>query len=218
MKKFLVTLFNLLSAAIIVISIFILFTVVMTRQGDAPNIFGYSMFRVMTGSMEPTIPTDSLIVVRHAEPAEVRQGDVISYYSSDPELGGAINTHRVVSVECDEGKYQFTMKGDANTVDDQYPAMGDSLIGKVIFTSYPLGVAVNFISKPFSFVLLIILPLFLMICVNLVRMFSSAGKIMKAEEEAAVREAVEAIRERKRKERQEAEAQEYQKAEEDAPH
>lgn len=117
-------------------------------SAEAPSIFGHFVFRVMTGSMEPSIPEDSLIVVRRTEPSEIRTDDIISYYSSDPELNGSVNTHRVVSVEQHEEGTVFWIKGDANVLQDRYPATEKEVLGKVIFISYPLGIAVNFLSTP----------------------------------------------------------------------
>ncbi|MCR5501339.1 MAG: hypothetical protein K6F31_13210, partial [Acetatifactor sp.] len=58
-KNVLLKLMNVLSVLIIIASVMALLTVVMAKPGQAPNFFGYSLFRVMTGSMEPTIPTNS---------------------------------------------------------------------------------------------------------------------------------------------------------------
>lgn len=200
MKKLLLRIVNLISVAAILIALFVLLTVVMTKSGEAPNILGHYVFRVMTGSMEPEIPTDSIIVVKETELSRIEPDDIISYYSDDPQLDGTVNTHRVVSVEQEGEEYIFTTKGDANALPDQYPAQGKKVLGKVVFISYSLGVVVNFLSSPIAFVLLIILPLLCIFISNLVRMVSSARKLMKEEEEAAVREALEELKRRKQEE------------------
>ena len=200
MKKLLLRIVNLISVAAILIALFVLLTVVMTKSGEAPNILGHYVFRVMTGSMEPEIPTDSIIVVKETELSRIEPDDIISYYSDDPQLDGTVNTHRVVSVEQEGEEYIFITKGDANALPDQYPAQGKKVRGKVVFISYSLGVVVNFLSSPIAFVLLIILPLLCIFISNLVRMVSSARKLMKEEEEAAVREALEELKRRKQEE------------------
>lgn len=202
MKKWIMNLVNLISVLLIAVAIFVLFTVVMTRSGEAPEVFGYSVFRVLTGSMEPAIPEDALILVKRTEPDGIEAGDVISYYSTDPELGGAVNTHRVVSVEQEGQQYQFITKGDANAVPDEYPAVGKNLLGKVVFVSYPLGVAVNFLSAPVGFFVLILCPLLIILIMNLCRTIRSAKKIMQEEREEAIRKAVEEVRQRKLMERE----------------
>ena len=200
MKKLLLRIVNLISVAAILIALFVLLTVVMTKSGEAPNILGHYVFRVMTGSMEPAVPTDSLIVVRETELSQIQPDDIISYYSEDPQLNGSVNTHRVVSVEHQGENYVFTTKGDANALPDKYPASGKNVLGKVIFISHSLGTVVNFLSSPIAFVVLIVIPLFLILISNLVRMIRSARQLLREEEEAAVRDAVEELKRRKQEE------------------
>lgn len=215
MKKWIMNLVNLISMCLIVLAVFVLFTVVMTKSGEAPEVFGYSVFRVLTGSMEPGIPEDSLILVKRMGPEAIRSGDVISYYSTDPELNGAVNTHRVVSVEQEEGQYRFITKGDANAVEDEYPAAGKSLLGKVVFVSYPLGIAVNFLSSPVGFFALIVFPLLIILIMNLYRTIRSARRIMREEKEEAIRRAVEEVRQRKLMERAQMEREQREREEEE---
>ena len=101
--KILRTAINVLAVLMIVLALFILLSVVMTKPGQAPNVLGYSSFRVLSGSMAPTIPTGSMILVKATDASEIEAGDVISFYSSDPALAGAVNTHRVLSVETQNG-------------------------------------------------------------------------------------------------------------------
>lgn len=199
MKKFFSGLINFLSIVMILFSVVVLLNVVMTKSGEIPSVAGYSMLRVLTGSMEPEIPTDSIIVVRRTEPEEVQVGDVISFYSSDPSLGGAVNTHRVLEIKEENGLLVYTTKGDANHIVDNYPPNEKDLIGVVIFSSGLLGVFIRLLSNPVIFLPLVLLPLLILIIMNLVRAVRSTREIMRQEEEAAVREAIEAAR-RKRAE------------------
>ena len=48
-------LFNAAAIALILVSVFVLLSVVLTPAGQVPQVLGYSVFRVMTGSMEPEI-------------------------------------------------------------------------------------------------------------------------------------------------------------------
>ena len=82
-----------------------------------PGIFGYQMYNVITGSMEPSIPVGSLIYVNVMGPEEIREKDVIAFYSSVEE--GSIITHRVVMNNVVSGT--FNTKGDANDGDDPVP-------------------------------------------------------------------------------------------------
>lgn len=217
MKKIVLGIVNVLSVAAIVIALFILCTAVLTKSGEAPNILGHYVFRVMTGSMQPTVPEDALIVVRKTELSEIEPEDIISYYSTDPLLDGSVNTHRVVAVEQQGESYIFRTKGDANTIEDHYPALGENVLGKVVFISYPLGVVVNFLSSPVAFVVLILLPILIIFVSNLIRTVRSARTILKEEKEAAVQAAVEALQRKKAENAEKAEntgnAEEFPNAE-----
>jgi signal peptidase I len=156
--------------------------------------------------MEPTIRTDALIAVQQIDPSKLQEGDIITFYSRDPSLDGAVNTHRIVSIEEENGQYLFTTRGDANNVDDHYTTLEEDLIGKVVFISYPLGKLTRLISNPLIFIPIVLIPLAVLLLINLRNTISLARRIAKEEEEQAVREAVEALR-RKRAEAQNARSQ-----------
>lgn len=196
LKNLILKFLNLLSIIVILFSIMVLLKVVITRSGEAPEFMGYSLFRVMSGSMEPTMPTNCLIIVKKIDPSTLRVGDVISFYSRDPELMGAINTHRITDIECVDGKYVFRTKGDANYEADSYPTMQEDVIGKVIHSSVALGKLVRLLSNPLVFAPVIMIPLMIMLGHSLWDGFTLAKKLAREEEEAAVREAVEAIRQK----------------------
>lgn len=190
MRNVLLKIANVISVLIIVFSIVALLTVVLTKPGEAPNFFGYSFFRVMTGSMEPTIKTNSLIVVRKTPASKLKEGDVITFYSRDPSLMGEPNTHRIIRFEEEDGKRIIYTKGDANNVEDRYPTQEEDLIGKVIFSSMGLGKFIRLISNPIIFIPLIVIPLIYMLGRSVIDGIKAANKLVKEEEEAAVREAL----------------------------
>lgn len=200
LKKVIYGIINTVSIVIIMAAVLVLCMVVMTKPGKAPEIYRYSVLRVMTGSMEPTYPVDTLIVVKKTDPAEIREGDVISFYSSDPALDGAVNTHRVVNVKQEDNQWIYTTKGDGNNVADPYEVKSGDLIGKVIYDSLSLGKLSRLTANPLVFIPLILLPLAVILVTNLVHTISLAGKIAKEEEERAVKEAIQSIRDKQQKE------------------
>jgi signal peptidase len=192
-KKIFCTALNVVSVAAIVLALVALLSVVLTKSGDAPSIMGYSMLRVLTGSMEPAISTDSLVVTKQVDPAALQPGDVISFYSTDPQLSGAVNTHRIVAVEPDGAQYIFTTQGDANPLPDEYPVSSANIVGKVVYVSAALGAVVTFLTRPIAFFLLIALPLLGMVIYNLYKVIHSAAQAMKEEEKQAYQEALAAV-------------------------
>ena len=193
-KKWIFKFFNAVAIVLILVSLFVLLSVVLTPAGQVPRVLGYSVFRVMTGSMEPEIREDSLLVVKKTPPEDIAPGDVISFFSPDPMLEGAVNTHRVVRIEKENGRTQFITKGDANVIEDTYPTDASALVGRVVFQSYGLGKAVSLLSNPLVFGIIILLPLLVILLMNLYRAVRIAADIAKKEEEEAVRKALEEIK------------------------
>lgn len=187
-------LFNAAAIALILVSVFVLLSVVLTPAGQVPQVLGYSVFRVMTGSMEPEIREDSLLVVKKTPPEDIVPGDVISFFSPDPMLEGAVNTHRVVRIEKENGRIQFITKGDANVIEDTYPVDASALVGRAVFKSYGLGRVVSLLANPLVFGIIILLPLVIILVMNLCRAVRIAADIAKKEEEEAVRKALEEIK------------------------
>ena len=101
-----------------------------------PKLLGYRAYTVISGSMEPEIPTGSLVYIKDTEPHEIQVKDVIAYYGGRDI--NAIITHRVM--ENSTAKRQFITKGDANRTQDMNPVSYSNVIGRVELTIPKLGV------------------------------------------------------------------------------
>lgn len=93
-----------------------------------PRILGYHIYSVVSGSMEPAIPTGSLLYIQEAQPGEMKEGDIIAFYGS--EHSTAVITHRVVENRVAMG--EFITKGDANQAEDLQPVPYGDFIGKAV--------------------------------------------------------------------------------------
>lgn len=202
-KKVILTLVNILSVLIIAGAVCILCIVLLTKPGQAPSVAGYTVLRVTTGSMAPTYEVDTLLLVKKTDPERIQEGDVISFYSSDPALDGAVNTHRVVAVRKDGDHITYATKGDANNQQDSYEAFDTYLIGKVVGSSLLLGKIARLTSNPLIFVPIILVPLAIILVSNVVRTARLAAKIAKEEEEQAIREMLQQMKEQKEKQKSE---------------
>ena len=196
-KKIIFGIVNIVSVLIIVAAVFVLCIVVMTSPGEPPQIMGYTALRIVTGSMAPTYDVDTLVIVKDTKASEIKKDDVISFYSADPLLDGAVNTHRVVEVREENGQRVFVTKGDSNNVVDAYNVEEKYLIGKVVYASVILGKLSRIISNPIVFLPVILIPLAVILISNLVSTMMLAKKIAREEEEAAVREAIREIKEKR---------------------
>ncbi len=98
-------------------------------KGEVPKIFGYSVMRIISGSMEPEISIGDYILTRECDPESVKPGDIISFYSDDPTIYGMPNTHKVEAITRTENGIEFVTKGTANPIPDTVSAKADKLIG-----------------------------------------------------------------------------------------
>jgi signal peptidase len=100
-----------------------------------PKVFGYHIYTVVSGSMEPEIPIGSLVYIESIPAAEVQKEEVIAFYGVMDT--SSIITHRVVANSTNMG--QFITKGDANDTNDMNPVPYDNYIGKVVLTIPVVG-------------------------------------------------------------------------------
>ncbi len=110
-----------------------------------PRVFGYHIYTVVSGSMEPAIPIGSLIYIEKNQPEDMKEKDIIAFYGGRD--AAAIITHRVVENRVLMG--EFITKGDANAAEDKNPIPYEDFIGKVRL-SIPMvgGAAQVFTSTP----------------------------------------------------------------------
>lgn len=147
----------------LICAVFLCFSVMMQvlNKGYA-SIGGYSLFRVVTGSMEPEIFAGEMIASKSVDIETLDVGDVICFRSKSPQMLGRSITHRVIAKSLDAaGNVQLATKGDANLVADEYYVTQENLIGKVIWQSHTdsfFSDFVGFFSNKISFLACIALP------------------------------------------------------------
>lgn len=182
LKKITATILNLFSVLVCLLAVVMLLGVLTARSGEVPSIAGHSLLRVLTKSMEPAIPVDSLLVVRETPPEEIRPGDIISFYSPDPDLGGMVNTHRVTEVVQEGTQLSFITRGDANLLEDRYPVPGEAVIGRVVFISPWLGTLVRLVGNPLIYFPLIFIPLGILLVMEIKNIIRTAKQLAEEEE------------------------------------
>lgn len=185
---------NVLAAVVIALALVVLLRTVFTPAGEVPSLGNYSFMRTLTGSMEPAIPVHSFIVTEAVAPESLQVGDIITFRSTESKLEGALNTHRITSVYEEGGQLMFHTKGDANAVEDSEPVSSINVVGKVVFVSAALGTVVSLFSNPLVFFPFVVVPLVLLLGFELVKLVKSTKEVARAEDEAALRAAVEQVR------------------------
>lgn len=126
-----------------------------------PSVAGadYS-FTVQSGSMEPAIPTGSIVFVKDVPAESIEEGDVITFSKTS---GSVSTTHRVIE-KFDEGEgIRFRTKGDANDAPDAEPVYRGDLIGVVTFSVPYLGYLIAFANTRAGWLAFVIVPMTLLI-------------------------------------------------------
>lgn len=111
------------------------------------RVFGLQVFTVLSGSMEPTYHTGSLIYVKKVDPYTIQSGQVITFMLDEDTIA----THRVVAVVPDEedaSVIRFRTKGDANESEDGGLVHYKNVIGTPVFTIPYLGYVASYIQHP----------------------------------------------------------------------
>ena len=126
---------------------------------------------VKSGSMEPAIPTGSIVVVKPA--AEYAVGDVVTFgRDTKDEIP---TTHRIVEVQ--SGGASYLTKGDANEEADPRTILASDIIGRVWIHVPYVGYILDFARKPWGFTLMIGIPAGLIILDELVRIVQEVQKM-----------------------------------------
>lgn len=152
---------GLSSLALVIAVVLCLTVVVQVTTNGYVQIGGYSLFRVITGSMEPEIPVNSLLICKKTPIEQVAVGDIVCFKSLNPKILGSVVTHRVVSVSKEEGKTMLETKGDANLTADVEWVDQTNLIGKVNYSTKGKNIfasVVDILTDKIGFLVLILFP------------------------------------------------------------
>lgn len=119
---------------------------VVTAVLVVPRVTGGAALTVLSGSMTPTYPVGSIVVVVPTDPTTIQPGDVITYQAA-PGVAEFV-THRVVRVQHDTQPLSFVTKGDANTGEDREPVPVGAVRGTVRFHLPHLGTVGDVVRTP----------------------------------------------------------------------
>lgn len=122
----------------IVTSVLVALVVLLAVALVGVRLFGVRTYAVMSGSMEPTYPTGSLLYVKRVDPADLKVGDSITFMLDEDTVA----THRIIEILPDEEEkdvIRFRTQGDANDTPDGTPVHCKNVIGKPVFAIPYLG-------------------------------------------------------------------------------
>lgn len=169
--KILKKLVSFLSAIIFIICLALLAVVIVTPKdangSKVVSVAGYSVMSVLTGSMEPNYNVGDIVIVKKTNTDELENKDVITFYSSDPDMEGQIVTHRIIDITEENGQRLFETKGDNNEIADIEKVAETDIIGKVEGRIPYVGKAATFMqTNRAAFFLIVILPMLVIMAVE----------------------------------------------------
>ena len=141
MSKTFKKIWNLITTLIVIAAVLLAVLLVGVR------LAGLQVFTVLSGSMEPTYHTGSLIYVKKVDAAKLSEGTVITFMLDE----NTVATHRIVGVVPDEdepGVVRYRTKGDANEAEDGGLVHYKNVIGTPVFSIPGLGYLANYIQHP----------------------------------------------------------------------
>lgn len=116
-----------------------------TLVGNAmPMPFGWGVSVVLSGSMEPALSVNDMVIVR--EQNEYSEGDIVVYQDES-----SLVIHRIISIDGDT----IITQGDANNTADQ-PIDISLVKGKSVASLPFMGALVRFLKTPVGFIFVII--------------------------------------------------------------
>lgn len=117
---------------------------VKSLKGDQmPMPFKIGISVVLTGSMEPTISVNDLIIVKETNDYQV--GDIVVFQDHS-----SLVVHKIIRIDGEE----IVTKGDANDTEDS-PINIKQIKGEVVSIIPVLGLIVKFIKSPIGIVLIL---------------------------------------------------------------
>lgn len=131
----------------VITTVLIALIVLMAVMLAGVRFVGLQVFTVLSGSMEPTYHTGSIIYVKEVDYKSLQIGDPITFMMDED----TIVTHRITEILPDTEDpevLRFRTKGDANDAEDGTPVHYKNVIGKPVFSIPKVGYAVDFVQRP----------------------------------------------------------------------
>ncbi len=150
----------LLTCILIILVVVVIFTVIAKVSGNTPSVFGYMIFRVSSGSMEPELMVGDIILTKEVTDIEtVEVGDVVTFQCTEGEMAGELLTHKViVAPYLENGQYWIQTRGVAAPEwDDGEKFTKDQLVGEMICVIPFLGAIYGFFLTPWGLLVAILL-------------------------------------------------------------
>jgi signal peptidase I len=175
---------NFVTIVLFLILILMIFLFVSSKlSGGEPQVFGYQLKTVLSGSMEPGIKTGSIILVKSGgNMKKLNKGDVITFVNEER----VIVTHRILEVIKSGEQVSYRTKGDNNKTADPNSVLSNNILAKYTGLTIPyLGYIADFAKSKIGNAFLLILPGILLICYSLFSIWNTLTQLDKNNKETS---------------------------------
>ena len=167
------------------------------------NLFGFKFFIVTSDSMSATdFDAGDIAISKNVDPKTLKEGDIITFLSQDPDNFGEVITHKIRRLTTDaNGRPVFVTYGTTTDTDDRTVVTHEYVVGQYVGRIPKVGSFFMFLKTTPGYILCILLPFLLLILsqgLNCIRLFRQYKKEqmdeMKAEREKIEQERAESQR------------------------
>lgn len=189
MKKVLNIIEKIVTAIIVAFTVFVMiFTIIsFNTVGKDRMLFGYKPYIVLSDSMSGVFDVGDIVVSKQTDVSELKEGDIISFRSIDPNNYDTVVTHKIKGETEYEGQKAFVTYGVSTGIEDEYSVPADRVIGEYQFRLPKMGYFFQFLKTPMGYFVFIFIPFMLLIGSEAVRFFK-LWKQYKAEQAAMLEE------------------------------
>lgn len=204
-KKVINIVIDVLVVIILIVSGLILTLSLASQDTGSPNLFGYTLNTIQTGSMEPQFYSGDLLIGKTTDIGEnYNIGDIVffesSYKGEDGVTYKMVKCHRIVKTKDENGVKYYLTKGDNNAASDAKTDgwIADSKIVGIYQTSdyqgkklSGFGSVIDYLQSFWGFFFIIVLPMILFFIYELVRVIRNVMAYTKEKAIVAAKEAAE---------------------------
>ena len=129
---------------------------------EVPDLFGYKILQVMSGSMSGEFETgDTILIKKIGDESNLKIGDVVTYRIKKNTLV----THRIINITRTGESLSYTTKGDANNTEDMEKVTFSAIEGIYVKKLRLISNLIKFMKKSYGMVIIFTLPIVMIICV-----------------------------------------------------
>ncbi len=168
-----------------------IFTIISATTLDRNNrsLFGRKMFIVNSDSMKATdFAAGDLILVKEVDPSTLKEGDIISYTSTNTENFGELITHKIKKLTVTaSGEPGFITYGTTTGEEDKTIVTYPYIVGKYTGKIAKMGYFFQFLKTTPGYIVCILVP-FMLLIISQAWTSIKLFKQYKAEQNAALEE------------------------------